>query len=221
MNYGLNQPQPRYRLSHIIDGRFDDYIRSWANGLAKFGKPVRLRFAQEMNGFWYPWSETGNGNHRGEFVRAWRHIHDIFTAAGADNVQWVWTPVQGAPPHYFPGIDYVDRLGLTCLNGGTKLFVGGWRKLERICGPSVAAVHSLAPSLPIEISELGSSEEGGNKAAWIPDAVAFLRGHPEIKTAVWFNIRKETDWRVQSSPAAQRAAAAAFAQPIHPRAVHR
>ncbi len=209
-SYGLAKPQPKYRLSQIIDGHFDAYVRSWAEGLAKYEKPVRLRFAQEMNGFWYPWSEAANGNHRGEFVRAWRHVHDIFTAAGARNVEWVWTPVSGAPPDYFPGERYVDRLGLTCLNGGPRLFADGWRSLERICGRSVADLHALAPGLPIELAELASSEDGGSKAAWIREAVDFLRAHPEITTAVWFNLHKETDWRIQSSAASERSAAVAL-----------
>lgn len=210
---GIGKPQPRYRLAHIIHGRFDDYIRSWAEGLARYGKPVRLRFAQEMNGFWYPWSETAKGNRRGEFVQAWRHVHDLFTAAGATNVEWVWTPVLGAPQHYFPGERFVDRLGLTCLNGGPELSARGWRRLERICGPSVADLHAMAPGLPIELSELSSSEHGGSKADWIADAARYMKAHPEVETAVWFNLDKETDWRIQSSLASQRAAALAFGQP--------
>ena len=31
-----------------------------------------------MNGWWWPWSEQLNGNNPGEFVAAWRHVHDIF-----------------------------------------------------------------------------------------------------------------------------------------------
>lgn len=59
----LYAPQPSFRLRNIIDGKFDPYIRSWARTLAAWGRPVRLRFAQEMNGSWYPWSENANGNH--------------------------------------------------------------------------------------------------------------------------------------------------------------
>ena len=83
--------QPKYRLRNIVAGHFDPYIRAWANTLAAYERPVR-RFAQEMNGGWYPWSERSNGNRPHEFVRAWRHIHDIFRAAGATNVEWVWSP---------------------------------------------------------------------------------------------------------------------------------
>ena len=100
---GLYKSQPRYALRNIVGGKFDAYIRTWARALAAYGKPVRLRFAQEMNGNWYPWGAGTNGNTPAEFVQAWRHVHDIFTGAGATNVQWVWSPVSGAPEAVFPG----------------------------------------------------------------------------------------------------------------------
>jgi cellulose synthase (UDP-forming) len=197
-------PQPKYALRNIVDGKFDAYIRTWAHALAAFGKPVRLRFAQEMNGNWYPWAKE-NGNTPAEFVRAWRHVHDIFTAAGASNVQWVWSPFSGAPKRFFPGVGYVDRLGITCLNGGTATFGQGWRNFASVCGKSIQQLHALAPQLPIELSEVGSAEAGGSKAAWITGMFAFLAHHPEVKSVVWFDLDKQTDWPIQSSRAAQRA----------------
>jgi beta-mannanase len=205
---GLRAAQPSYRLRNILAGNFDPYIRRWATTLAAWGKPVWLRFAQEMNGNWYPWAELANGNHRGEFVRAWRHIHDIFAAAGASNVRWVWSPVFGAPAAYFPGARYVDVLGLTCLNGGPGLAKKGWRSFAAICGRSIQQLHALAPRLPIEIAELASAERGGSKSAWIASMFASIARQPAVKAIVWFDIRKETDWRIESSAAATGAFAA-------------
>ncbi len=74
---GLYKSQPRYRLINIIDGKFDSYIRAWAKSLAALKHPVLLRFAQEMDGNWFPWGDYANGNHPGQFVQAWRHVHDI------------------------------------------------------------------------------------------------------------------------------------------------
>jgi cellulose synthase/poly-beta-1,6-N-acetylglucosamine synthase-like glycosyltransferase len=202
---GLRAPQPRYALGNIVAGRFDAYIRSWARSLAAFGRPVRLRFAQEMNGDWYPWGAHVNGNTPAEFVRAWRHVHDIFTAAGATNVQWVWSPVSGAPTQYFPGVRYVDRLGVTCLNGGTAAFTEGWRSFASICGESIQQLHRLAPKLPIDLSEVASAEAGGDKAQWITGMFAFLARHPEVRSFIWFDLPKQTAWSIQSSHAAELA----------------
>ena len=84
--------QPAYRLSRIIDGDYDQYIKSWAEGIKALGFPIAIRFAHEMNGTWYPWCERTNGNRPGQYVRAWRHVHDIFSEVGATNVTWVWSP---------------------------------------------------------------------------------------------------------------------------------
>ena len=205
---GLYSRQPHYQLRNIIDGKFDSYISAWARSLAAWGKPVRLRLAQEMNGGWYPWSEQTNGNRQGEFVRAWRHVHDIFAAANATNVRWVWSPVSGAPREYFPGDRYVDVLGVTCLNGGTAAFNQGWRSFASICGNSIRQLHALAPKLPIELAEVGSAEAGGSKAAWIKDLFGFLGDHPEVKSLVWFNLAKQADWPIDSSLAAEASFAA-------------
>ena len=47
--------QPEYRLARISSGAFDDYIRTVAKGIGGLDYPVAIRFAHEMNGFWYPW----------------------------------------------------------------------------------------------------------------------------------------------------------------------
>ena len=87
------EPRPaRLQPRTMIDGRYDSYIREFATKAKEWGHPFFLRFDWEMNGFWFPWSEGVNGNTPGQFVAAWRHVHDIFTAVGATNATWVWCP---------------------------------------------------------------------------------------------------------------------------------
>ena len=84
--------EPHFRLASVIDGTYDPFIRSFAEAAKTWGHPFFLRFNWEMNGFWFPWSEGVNGNKAGEYVAAWRHVHDIFTSIGATNATWVWCP---------------------------------------------------------------------------------------------------------------------------------
>ena len=70
------------------------------------------------------------------------------------------------------------------------------------------AVRALAPDKPVALSEVASAEQGGSKAEWIEGMFAEIRRRPYIRALVWFNLRKETDWRIESSPAAQAAFAA-------------
>jgi beta-mannanase len=206
--------QPRYRLAAIVDGRFDPYIRSWATALARYGKPVRLRFAQEMNGRWYPWSEQANGNRPHEFVRAWRHVHDIFVRAGATNVEWVWSPAAiTMSSEQYPGSRYVDIVSLSLFNGGSQLRYTRWRSFASLVDPSLARLRAIAPDKPIELSEVGCAAPGGDKAAWIAGMFETLRRTPMIKAVIWYDLAKVSDWRIQSSSRTSQAFALGAANP--------
>jgi hypothetical protein len=165
-----------------------------------------------MNGNWYPWSEGTNGNRAGQFVRAWRHIHDIFTAAHATNVKWIWSPVArfGVQPSMkdYPGNAYVDMLGLSAFNGGTVLPWSGWRSFKSLVGSYLALFHRAAPSKPIQISEVGSAAQGGDRARWITAMFAEARSDPQVHSIVWFDLDKQTTWMLTTgSPAASAFAA--------------
>jgi Glycosyl hydrolase family 26 len=206
--------QPRFALRRIIAGRFDPYLHRFAAELAAYGQPVRLRFAQEMNGSWYPWSEAANGNHANEFVRAWRHIHDVFDEAGASNVQWVWSPAAIAiTREQYPGDAYVDWVSLSLFNGGSQLRYDRWRPFSQLVKPSVARLRSIAPGKPIELSEVGCAARGGDKAAWITGMFAALARDPGIESLIWYDLVKGSDWRVESSRRSIEAFATAAADP--------
>jgi beta-mannanase len=200
------EPQPKYTLRSIIEGRHDAYIRRFAEAVKAYGEPLRLRFAQEMNGRAYPWAEGQNTNSPGEFVQAWRHVHALFTAVGATNALWIWAPVAGTiDDGQYPGPEYVDIVGLSGFNGGTTLFSKRWRPFEEVFGPPLDAIHELAPDKPVALPEIASAEQGGSKAEWIEGMFAGIRRRPYIRALVWFNVDKETDWRIESSPASRQA----------------
>jgi hypothetical protein len=210
--------QEMYRLARILDGTHDAHIRRWAEGIAAWGRPLQLRFAHEMNGSWYPWSEQLNENRSGEYVSAWRHVRHIFDAAGATNVTWVWSPSadsDGYTAHapvegLYPGDDVVDVIGLDGYNWGTTQDWGSWWQLpDQIFDTTLARVTALADK-PVIIAETATTEVGGDKAAWIGALFTWLDSHPEVEGVTWFDHDKETDWRVRSSPASS----AAFTQAL-------
>jgi hypothetical protein len=205
---GLYTAQPRYRLINIIDGKFDSYIRAWAKSLAAWKHPVLLRFAQEMDGNWFPWDDYANGNHPGQFVQAWRHVHDIFQQAGATNVKWVWSPAFARSTAQFPGTAYVNVMATTCQNGGRPLFARGWQSFAHGCGQAIDRLHTLEPGLPIQLAETATAENGGSKAQWIRSMWSYLAARPYVTSMIWFDLVKETNWRIDSSPSAERAFAA-------------
>ena len=54
---------------------------------------IHLRPMHEMNGNWYPWAGTVNGNSPKLFRAAWRRMHRIFAKQRARNVRWVVSPI--------------------------------------------------------------------------------------------------------------------------------
>src|SRR5664279_3096858 len=138
-----------YALARIIAGDFDGYIGSWAKQLKKWNRPMLLRFAHEMDGDWYPWAEGVNGNHAGQYVAAWRHVHQIFTKAGASKVSWVWSPnvpYNGSTPldALYPGAGYVDQVALDGYNWSTLLPWTHWTTPRALFGPGLAQLRRIA-----------------------------------------------------------------------------
>ena len=203
-NAGVHQP--RYRLARIIRGDHDTHIRRWARQIAAYGGPVRLRFAHEMNGRSYPWAERANGNRRGEFAAAWRRVHRIFAAAGARNAVWVWSPVAGQVDRgLYPGARQVDVIGVSGFISEASVFSARWRSFARAFGRPLDDLHRIGPSKPVELSEIGVAGNEGRKAAWIRGMFEEIERRPYIRWLVWFNLRKEDDWRISSSGRAQAA----------------
>ncbi len=205
----------------IIGGSYDSFIRRYALDAATFGKTILLRFAWEENGSWTAWSPGVNGNTALTFIAAWRHIHDIFVGEHATNVQWVWAPnvvFPGSAPYsgLYPGDDYVDWLGLDGYNWGTSTTYSYWSSGDQIFGPSIESLMALS-SKPIMISEIGSAEQGGNKATWITDW--FLRdlptSFPRVRAVVWFDQNKEADWQIDSSASSLAAFRQVVASPLY------
>jgi Glycosyl hydrolase family 26 len=215
--------QPDFQLGDVIEGRYDAYIREFATEAKEWGHPFFLRFNWEMNGNWFPWSEGVNGNTGGQYVAAWRRVHDIFAAVGAENVSWVWCPfidpagsLQDVAPLY-PGDAYVDWTGLDGYNWGTNpTSPRGWKSFDQLFRSSYDQIaEGIAPGKPMMLGEFGSSEHGGSKADWIRDALARIpTEYPQIRAALWFDkFDDNMDWPIETSaPATQ-----AFAQGIqHP-----
>jgi hypothetical protein len=208
--------EPDFQLSDVIAGRHDAYIRAFATAARNWGRPFFLRFNWEMNGRWFTWSEGVNGNRRGEFVAAWRHVHDIFTEVGATNATWVWCPNVDPEDQFqdlrelYPGDDYVDWTGLDGYNWGTNPARGTdrWRTFDDLYRATYREiVEEIAPGKPMIVSEVGSSEFGGSKAAWLENMLATVPAdYPKIRGLLYFEKYDDgMDWPIVTSESATSA----------------
>jgi beta-mannanase len=219
----LNEPD--FQLSDVIAGRYDSYIRSWAEAAREWNHPFFLRFDWEMNGNWFAWMEGVNGNQPGEYVTAWRHVHDIFTSVGATNVSWAWCP-NVDPGHklrnlasLYPGDEYVDWTGLDGYNFGTNPAAPrGWMTFNQLFRSTYNEItEEIAPSKPLIISEVGSSEDGGSKAQWIAEALKSARTeYPQLRGLLWFEKYDDgMDWPIETSSSATAAFAEGIQNPAY------
>jgi Glycosyl hydrolase family 26/Concanavalin A-like lectin/glucanases superfamily len=217
-------PQAGYALSTIISGSHDTAIDAWATAAAAYAKPLYIRPMHEMNGDFYPWGQGVNSNTPAQYVAAFRHIVNRFRAVGATNVCWIWSPnVLGLSAQYpltglYPGDTYVDMVGIDGYNWGTA-GVGdvGWVSFTTVFGATYDLLRSIAPSKPIYIAETACGTVGGDKAAWITSALLneIPNRFPALAGLVWFDVNKEDNWLVDSSPASLAAYRSVAARDPH------
>jgi glycosyl hydrolase family 26 len=208
-----SRPQPGYTNSEIAHGAQDAYITRFARSLARFPGTVWLRYAHEMNGYWYPWSYDARA-----YRHAWRRIVRLYRAAGADNVHFVWSvnanlyEAEGAwlrnLRRYWPGRRYVDEVGMTVIDfGGDKDY-----SVNRFV-PRLRRVHALF-GRPVVLAETNTEYDG--RVAWLRDLRSFLRRAPWIRAVMWSQLPSrgqahragsggQVDWDVQRDPPAAAA----------------
>jgi mannan endo-1,4-beta-mannosidase len=224
---GSHTDQPRYTLASLIGGTHDAYIDMFADSVKDLPYVVTIRLMHEMNGNWYPWGVGANGNRVEQFVLAWRHVHDRFAARGVTNVEWLWAPnavYTGSAPlaPLYPGDAYVDAVGVSNYNWGEHSrdgFATQWRTFGSLFDASIAQLRAITRR-PLWIAEVGSSNLGGSKAAWLAAMLREVPGRPEITGVIWFDHVDDgagVDWRIETEPDAADAWRAGFSARPTPR----
>jgi hypothetical protein len=221
--------EKRVTLDMITAGVVDSYLEDWAEDVAAYKYPLFFRWNWEMNGSWFPYGKEAIAE-PADFIAAWRHFHDIAEAKGATNLTWVWcpnvTPGLGGEPSittYYPGSGYVDWTCLDGYNWGTNpVKPSTWQSFSTIYAHSYNVLATNYPEKPIMIGEVGSTEFGGSKAAWISDLleVQLPTNFPKVKAVLWFNWNVpenggRMDWQIESSASAQAAFAKGISSPYY------
>jgi hypothetical protein len=209
------RPQPGMRNIDIARGAQDRYIVRFARGLARFPGTVYLRFAHEMNGYWYPWSRDPEA-----YRWAWRRVVRLFRTVGAHNVRFVWSananlyePARDWRAdlrRYWPGRRYVDFVGATAINfGGTKEYP------VRRFAPRLAELHRRYRK-PLILAETNTEQAGA--ALWLRDLRAMLARMPWVRGMFWSQLPSRgtaqqrgtgrLDWDVQRDTGASAQLAA-------------
>ncbi len=194
-------------MDDIISGKQDAYIKSWAKGIKESNGTVFIRYAHEFNIDGYPWGIVHNGKNPKKYIDAYRHVYDIFTKEGAKNAKFVWCPMAQSWPQEpwndmnlaYPGDKYVDWIGLDGYNWGTSQDWSSWQSFTELFRDVAREMWRKYPTKPIMVAEFASATKGGDKAKWIKDLTNELKKMPYIKAVLWFDEKKETDWRIEST----------------------
>ena len=202
--------QPGYANAYIAAGSQDAYIARFARSVATFPGTVYMRYAHEMNGFWYPWSADARA-----YVRAWRRVVRMFRREGAINARFVWstnpnlyetrTEWLANLRRYWPGRRWVDVVGSTVIDfGGEKHY---W---VRRFTPRLSTLHAVFGK-PVFLTEVNTEHE--TRIAWLRELERELRARPWIRAVVWSQLpsraqaqgdktRGDLNWDVTSDRAA-------------------
>ena len=137
--------QPDFSLQRIASGFFDKYTLAFLDRLARLPAKIYLRPMHEMNGDWYPWGATVNGNRPEHYVAAWHHLNKLASKVEADNLSWVWSPyIRDYPPvtenameNCWPGDDCVDIVGLDGYNWGDTPDRPGWQSFTELFAEAI------------------------------------------------------------------------------------
>ncbi len=202
----------------IASGGYDAEITAWANRVKRWldrggGRSMFIAPLQEMNGDWVPY-----GMDPGNFKLAFKRIRDIFRSLGMDEteVRWVFAPNGwSTPPHtqvdYYPGDDVVDLIGFSAYNFGSTL--DRWSSVYEVMGGVFEEARTYAPEKPFVLSQTASSPSGGDRDAWLAEMFAFVANDPNALGFVYFNLNRETDWRMWTGSSLASGFATGMAQP--------
>jgi mannan endo-1,4-beta-mannosidase len=182
-------------LKDVAKGKEDGYLKSFAAAVHKFGHPVQVTFAHEMNGNWYPWGYQADTP--AEWIAAWDHVYDVIHPI-ASNIEWIWAPntQYGARPvtPYWPGAKTVDAVGLDCYISEPGMTYASQ------CASTVTAIRKLT-SKPIFIGETGAAPDANRpqrltsfidavRAAGLTGLYYFDRNQFQLSSAGQSAVRK-------------------------------
>jgi len=168
------------KTSNITNGEYDNDLMNLFEVIRNRGSPVFIRIGYEFDA-------TGKYNPL-NFVKAWKHIVDLFRKAKIDNIATVWCacPFNGSEPvePYYPGDDYVDWFGMDVFFA--RHITGKYKPVEDFL--KLAKKHKK----PVMIGESTAAGVGvldGEKSwnDWFKPYFKLIEDHKQIKAFCYIN----------------------------------
>lgn len=174
-------------FSDILQGEYDSQIDGICTEIQTFGKPVFVRWGQEMENVTgrYPWAQ----NNAQGYVAAFRHFVDRCRGKSSQ-AYYVWSPVGNRNlEEYWPGREYVDYVGLSVF------IYPQWEEINFKRVRSFREIFSEKYDLvkkydrPIMIAEFGVTGKASVQEKVILQVFKDMGDFPLLKTVSFFNAK--------------------------------
>ena len=168
------------RTANIAKGEYDQDLMNLFEVIRNRGSPVFIRIGYEFDA-------KGKYN-PSNFVKAWKHIVDMFRKAKIDNIATVWCacPFNGTDPvePFYPGDNYVDWFGVDVFP--KRWLTGKYKPVEDFL--ELAKKHKK----PVMVGETTAADTGvleGKKSwdEWFKPFFEWTHNHNQIKAFCYIN----------------------------------
>lgn len=224
-----DQPSSDYKFMDIIEGKYDLDLHQYARDVKGFGTPLFIEFGTEVNGHWFPWSGSFQGELNTDygdpnlpdgperFRDAYRHIVEIFREERVTNATWFFHVNYSSVPdedwnrmeQYYPGDNYVDWIGVSVY--GPQVPGDEWSNFNILMDDVYSELAAVSKNKPLAILEFGAIEDSKEvdlKATWIKSVLNSITSgqYPRIKAISYWHSSWENEdgsisnMRLDSSP---------------------
>jgi hypothetical protein len=166
----------------IAAGKYDTWLNAIGAAIKAGGNTVRVTWAHEMNGNWYPWGTQAVT--AAQWLAGWKHVYQVLKAAAGDLCQMTWAPNNNdggrAVTPFWPGDEWVDVVGMDAyLNTANAS-----QTYASFVKPTVDEIAKLT-SRPVWNAETGVF--GSNRSARITQFVQDMRSDGRVSGFTWWN----------------------------------
>ncbi len=207
------------------DALYADMV-SWADRVRDFGSPIYVTFQHE------PEAAANNTlGSQADYIAAWRNWVSVFRSEGATNASFMFittafgytvkTSDRRYVPKWYPGDDVVDVIAVDAYNWFTcrATVKNPWNSLASLIEKQ-RQFGLLHPDKPLWLAEFASVEDPatpGRRVQWITDAEALFQqpGYEQYQGVLYFDLKKQCDWRLEPVPDALTAFTAMGADPFY------
>jgi endoglucanase len=182
----------------IMAGQYDLAILALCKTATSLESEVTIRWGHEMDlqSAPYPWSRWRPA----EYIDAYRHFVSTCRQV-ASNIKFMWSPRGEANlQDYYPGSNYVDRIGLTIF-GYQKYEVALYGKALTLAERLKSPYELVADyGKDLYITEYGCYGDTGYMKRCIEEGKSPGQDFPKIAGVVYFNEIDPHQWQSYGSP---------------------